>query len=261
MNLESSSPDDQKDNFAKELLAEAKKFNKLQKLSMASGIAGIAVRLAVVALIAVVIFNKVTGEGREEKYSTIIEINGAISSISPNNKSETINKKINEAFHDDNSAGIILKLNSPGGSPVESDLVYKNIMKNRANHPEKRIYSLVGDLCASGCYYIASATEQIFSNENSIIGSIGAIWSGFGFVTALDKLGIERRIITSGKNKALLDPFRPATHEDQEAMRELVKQVHNNFIEKVIAGRPDKIRVENYDTVFSGKGLSKPASN
>ena len=253
MNEQSPAPE-QNNGTNEKILAEAQKFNKFQKIALVGEIVGKIVKIgAILTVVTIVVLSNMNKRESRFNYTTVIEVTGPITAGNADNNSEIINKKINKAFAARNSRGVILKLNSPGGSPVEANIIYKNIVKNKAQHSEKKIYALVGDICASGCYYIATAADGIFADDNSIIGSIGAVWSGFGFVDALDKLGIERRVITSVKNKSMLDPFKPINKQDQSVIEEIVKGVHENFVNTVIETRGGKIDKNRYAEAFSGK--------
>ena len=141
-------------------------------------------------------------------------------------------------------------MNTPGGSPVQSDYIYREIKRLKGEHPDTPIYAVVSDICASGGYYIAAAADKIYVNPASIVGSIGVIMNGFGFVDTMNKYGIERRLITAGEHKAMLDPFSPADAEEKAHMKGLILQVHQQFIQSVKAGRGDRLK-DNPD-LFSG---------
>ena len=253
MNSSPPAPE-QNSGTTEKILQEAQKFNRFQKISLIGDMVGKVVKIgAILAVVTIVVLNNVNNRDYHQNYTTVIEVTGAITAANADNNSEIINKKINKAFNSRRSKGIVLKLNSPGGSPVEANIIYKNIIKNKERHAGKKIYALIGDICASGCYYIATAADGIFADDNSIVGSIGAVWSSFGFVDAMDKLGIERRVITSVKNKSMLDPFKPVNAQDQSVIEEIVKGVHENFVDTVIATRGTKIAKTGYAEAFSGK--------
>ena len=141
-------------------------------------------------------------------------------------------------------------MNTPGGSPVQSAYIYEEILQIKKENPDLPIYAVVSDICASGGYYIASAADKIYVNQASIIGSIGVIMDGYGFVEILKKLGIERRLMTAGKNKALLDPFSPVNEQEKQHIQVLLAQVHKQFIDAVKHGRGD--RLKDNGNLFSG---------
>ncbi|MGZ8240008.1 MAG: S49 family peptidase [Methylobacter sp.] len=190
------------------------------------------------------------GLGVESKYHTaVIDVVGMIAEDKQAN-AENIIESLRTAVKDKYTKGIILHANSPGGSPVQSSYVYEEIRKTKKEHPDLPIYSVVSDMCASGCYYIASASDKIFVNHSSLIGSIGVLMDGFGFVESMEKLGIERRLLTAGDHKALLDPFSPPREDETLYMQGLLNQVHQQFIGAVKAGRGD--RLKDTPELFSG---------
>lgn len=154
------------------------------------------------------------------------------------------------AFEDKNTAGIILRINSPGGSPVQAGLVYDEIMRLRKANPDIPLHAVIGDLCASGGYYIAAATQNIYADKASLIGSIGVITSSFGFVDVMEKVGVERRLYTAGENKALLDPFSPSRPEEVAYFQGLLGEIHEQFITAVKDGRGDRLKDD--PDLFSG---------
>ncbi len=190
---------------------------------------------------------QVTGK----KYTALIEVNGVISSEAEAS-ADNIISSLRTAFEDKNVAGIILRINSPGGSPVQSGYIYDEIRQLKEKNSDKSVYAVVSDLCASGGYYIAAAADEIYVDQASIIGSIGVLMNGFGFVNAIEKLGIERRLLTAGENKGFLDPFSPMKTEDVAHIETLLKVIHQQFIDKVKLGRGDKLKVDENPDLFSG---------
>lgn len=146
--------------------------------------------------------------------------------------------------------GLILRINSPGGSPVQAGQIYDEVRRLRALHPGIPIHAVVEDIAASGGYYVAAAAEQIFVDKASIVGSIGVIMDGFGFTGTMDKLGVERRVLTAGRNKALMDPFAPQDAQQQAFVQGLLDDIHGQFIAAVRAGRGD--RLKETPELFSG---------
>ena len=183
------------------------------------------------------------------EHTALVELNGIISSGSTSN-ADTIVTGLRKAMENPNSKALIIRANSPGGSPVQADYMYREIQRLRKKYPEKPIYAVVTDACASACYYIVSATEKIYANEASLVGSIGVLSDGFGFVGAMEKLGIERRLYTAGAHKGTLDPFSPQKPEDVQHMNSLLKEVHQQFINAVKKGRGERLKITK-DT-FSG---------
>lgn len=182
-------------------------------------------------------------------HAAMIELNGEIGAEAEVNSDQII-KSLKNAFKAQHVKGIILRINSPGGSPVQSALIYKEIMRLKKLNPSKKVYAVITDMGASGAYYVAAAADEIYADQTSIVGSIGVVSPGFGFVGLLDKLGIERRLLTSGEHKGMLDPFSPRKPDDEAHFATLLKTVHQEFINAVKAGRGDRLK-ENPD-IFSG---------
>lgn len=191
------------------------------------------------------------GEGRvkADRYTALVEVQGLISDATPAN-ADSIVTGLRNAFEDKHTAGVILRINSPGGSPVQAGYVYDEIRRLRKLHPDTPIYAVASDLCASGGYYIASAADKIYADKASIVGSIGVLMNGFGFVEAMKKLGVERRLYTAGEHKGFLDPFLPSKPGDVAHIHKLLDGIHDQFIAAVKAGRGDRLKVD--DQTFSG---------
>jgi protease-4 len=183
------------------------------------------------------------------KHTALVELSGVISAES-DASADIIVTGMRDALEDKKSKALIIRANSPGGSPVQADYIYREIIRLREKHPEKPIYAVVTDVCASACYYIVSAADKIYANEASLVGSIGVLTDSFGFVGAMEKLGIERRLYTAGEHKGTLDPFSPEKAEDVEHMNTLLKEVHQQFIDAVKAGRGERLQIS--DDLFSG---------
>ena len=182
-------------------------------------------------------------------FTALITLNGEIgadSEVSAIN----IKSSLKDVYESPGTKALILAINSPGGSPVQSGIINNEINRYKALHPQIPVYAVIEDICASGGYYIAVAADKIFVDKASIVGSIGVIMNGFGFDKAIKNLGIERRLITSGENKAILDPFLPVEPKQREFMQELLKEVHKQFIEVVKKGRGNKLA--NNPEIFSG---------
>ena len=203
------------------------------------------------ALFGMTVYPKIKNNlgGTGSHHTAVIDVTGVISEDKDANATDII-KSLREAVKDDQTKGIILHSNSPGGSPVQSNYVYEEIRNIKKEHPNLPIYAVVSDICASGCYYIASASDKIFVNPSSLIGSIGVIMDGFGFVDVMQKVGVERRLLTAGAHKAMLDPFSPPKNDETQFMQELLNQVHQQFITAVKTGRGDRLK-ETPD-MFSG---------
>ena len=183
------------------------------------------------------------------KHTALIDIKGI---IAPDARSsaDRINNALRNAFKDKNTAGIILRINSPGGSPVQSGYIYDEIKRQQDLHKEIKVYAVIADIGASGAYYIASATNEIYADKASIVGSIGVVMNGFGFVETLRKLGIERRLYTAGEHKGFLDPFSPQRKEETAHIKLLLENVHKQFIKAVRDGRGTRLKEDS--NTFSG---------
>lgn len=186
-----------------------------------------------------------------EDYAAMVTISGVIAdgeAASANNLIPALQR----AFKDDAAKGIVLRCNSPGGSPVQSNLIFEEIMRLRDAYPEKKVYAVAEDVCASGGYYIVAAAQEIYADKSSIVGSIGVRMDSFGFVDIMKKIGVESRQITAGENKALLDPFKPQRAEDVTHLESLLSNTHKHFIDAVKAGRGDRIDAVKNPDLFSG---------
>jgi len=183
------------------------------------------------------------------KHTALVDINGVIQAKS-NASADNVTAALQGAFKDKNTQGVILRINSPGGSPVQAGIIYDEIGRLRAKYPNVPMYAVVEDICASGGYYVASAADKIFVDKASIVGSIGVIMDQFGFTETMQKLGVERRVITAGENKAFLDPFSPLKPEDVEHAKSLLNDVHRQFIDVVKKGRGK--RLKESPEIFSG---------
>jgi protease IV len=206
--------------------------------------------LAVLALIAwaVLDFSGARVESGE-RHTALVNLDGEISSDTPAN-AEDIISALDGAFDDDGTAGVILHIDSPGGSPVQAGIINDEIHRLRAKYPAIPLYVVVGDMCASGGYYVAAAADKIYVNKASIVGSIGVLMDGFGFTGLMDKLGIQRRLRTSGENKGFFDPFSPDTPKMDAHAQEMLDQIHQQFIDAVKAGRGK--RLKDSPEIFSG---------
>ncbi|MDA0781449.1 MAG: S49 family peptidase [Rickettsiales bacterium] len=185
----------------------------------------------------------------------VLRLSGVIGTVGMAKKGlslDELNEEIEKAFELSGLKAVALQINSPGGSPVQSELIYKRI---RMLSEEKKIpvYSFVEDVAASGGYWLACTGDEIYASESSIVGSIGVISSGFGFVEAIKKLGIERRVYTQGENKSILDPFQKENPNDIEILNNLQKDVHESFKNLVRTRREGKIKKTNEKKLFSGE--------
>ena len=214
---------------------------------------GIFFKLAVLIYLIAVLVLVVDWGGSEKladgKHTALIKLRGTIEA-SGDASAEKINGALQSAFEDKGTVGVIVQINSPGGSPVQSGIVHDEIRRLRGKHPEIPLYVVVEDLCASGGYYIASAADKIFVDKASIVGSIGVLMDGFGFTGTMDKLGVERRLLTAGANKGFLDPFSPQDENQKEHARVLLGEIHKQFIDVVRKGRGK--RLKETPEMFSG---------
>lgn len=180
---------------------------------------------------------KMTGSG---KHTAVIELQGVIAA-SKGASAEAINESLRDAFKDKNTKGVILRINSPGGSPVQSGMINDEIRRLRAKYPNIPLYAVVDDICASGGYYVAVAADKIYVDKASLIGSIGVLMDGFGFTGTMEKLGVERRLLTAGVNKGFMDPFSPMSPTQREHAQKMLTDIHQQFISVVREGRGKRL--------------------
>jgi protease-4 len=185
------------------------------------------------------------------RHTALIDVQGVIAE-GEEAQADSIVTALRSAFDEKHVAGIVLRINSPGGSPVQAGYVYDEIKRLRALHPQVKVYAVIADIGASGAYYIAAAADQIYADKASLVGSIGVVSSSFGFVDALKKLGVERRLFTSGEHKGFLDPFSPLNPQEQAYWQQVLDVTHRQFIEQVKAGRGSRLNSEKSDLLFSG---------
>ena len=188
--------------------------------------------------------------GATGAHTALVDVQGVIAS-NQDASADNLVTAMERAFSNENSRAVVLRINSPGGSPVQADYVYQSINRLREEYPDKKLYAVVSDIGASGAYYIAAAADRIFANPSSLVGSIGVRGGGFGFTGAMEKLGIERRLYTAGENKAFLDPFLPEDEEQVEFWEGVLARTHQQFIERVREGRGDRLK-EDEAELFSG---------
>ncbi len=184
-----------------------------------------------------------------QKHTALVDLYGVISPESEASADKVVTA-LRDAFADKNTAGVILRINSPGGSPVQSSYIYMEMKRLREKYPNIPLYSVISDLCASGGYYVAVGADRIYANESSIIGSIGVIMNGFGFEGTMEKLGVERRLLTAGEHKALMDPFSPVDEVEKAHLQIMLGEIHQDFIKTVREGRGD--RLPRDEALFSG---------
>lgn len=184
-----------------------------------------------------------------EKHTALVNLKGIITPGSEASADKIITG-LRNAFEHKNTAGVILRINSPGGSPVQSGYIYDEILRLREKYPNIPMHAVITDICASGGYYVAAAAEKIYADQASIVGSVGVRMDNFGFVEAMKKLGIERRTLTAGENKALMDPFAPVNEKTSQHLQTLLDNIHNQFINAVKQGRGE--RLKEVEGMFSG---------
>lgn len=185
----------------------------------------------------------------QQAHTAVVNLNGVIEAKGEAN-AENMIAALNSAFEEPNVSGVILRINSPGGSPVQAGMVNDEIRRLRTKYPDKPLYAVVEDMCASGGYYVAVAADKIYVNKASIVGSIGVLMDGFGFTGVMDKVGVERRLLTAGGNKGFLDPFSPQAEQHKAHAQLLLNDIHKQFIDVVKAGRGS--RLKETPEMFSG---------
>lgn len=186
-------------------------------------------------------------EGGE--HTAVVQVNGVIAD-GEDASADNIIGALRRAFDDEGTKAVIMRINSPGGSPVQSGYVYDEVKRLRSLHPEKKVYAVILDIGASGAYYIAASADEIYADKASLVGSIGVVSSGFGFVDLMEKVGVERRNLISGENKTFLDPFSPLKDKDRAFWQTVLDTTHQQFIDQVRKGRGD--RLKDNDQLFSG---------
>jgi protease-4 len=181
-------------------------------------------------------------------HTALVEVRGEIG-VDNEASAEALVSALRSAFEDRGAQAVVLRINSPGGSPVQSGIVNDEIRRLKTLH-NKKVYAVVEEVCASGAYYIAVAADEIFVDKASIVGSIGVLMDGFGFTGLMDKLGVERRLLTAGEHKGMLDPFSPQSEKETAYAKAMIDQIHQQFIQVVKAGRGSRLK-ESPET-FSG---------
>jgi protease IV len=213
---------------------------------------GIFFKLLTFAYITVIIVMAVDWRGRGEstgKHTALVEVSGVIAA-GADASAEHVMAALQAAFKDKNTQGVVMRINSPGGSPVQANNIYEEVRRLRKKYPGIPLYAVVEDLCASGGYYVAAAADRIYVARSSIVGSIGVRMDGFGVTGLMQKLGVERRLLTAGKNKGFLDPFLPEDEDQKRHALTLLEEVHQQFIGAVREGRG--ARLKETPDMFSG---------
>jgi protease IV len=184
-----------------------------------------------------------------KKHTAMIDVNGTIAS-GAEASADKVTMALQAAFKDKNTQGVVLRINSPGGSPVQAQTIYDEMKRLRQKYPQIPLYAVIEDVCASGGYFVAVGADRIYVGRASIVGSIGVLMNGFGFTGLMEKLGVERRLITAGDNKGMLDPFSPLDEKDKEHVKTLMGDIHQQFIGVVKEGRGK--RLKESPEIFSG---------
>ena len=231
-------------------LANIKEARAKRRWSIFFKLVWLALAIAVFAAVMGWIGHGMSSSDSVGRHTALVKLEGEISERGKAS-AENINAALAAAFKDPDSVAVVLNINSPGGSPVQSARIYHEIKRLRKNYQDKPIYVVVDELCASGGYYVAAAADKIFVDGSSLVGSIGVIYQGFGADKALEKLGIENRTVTAGENKAFMDPFAPMKPEHKAHLEAMLADVHQQFIKAVKDGRGARLK-ENTPGLFSG---------
>lgn len=176
-----------------------------------------------------------------DRITALVDLQGVIAPEMPAS-AENVTSALRAAFKDTRTAAVLVRINSPGGSPVQSGYINDEIYRLKHKYPKIRVYAVIQDICASGAYYVAAAADEIYADKASLVGSIGVRMDGFGFVDALQKLGVERRLLTAGEHKAFLDPFLPLQATEVQHVEGLLGEIHQQFINTVKKGRGDRLQ-------------------
>ncbi|MCX7114731.1 MAG: S49 family peptidase [Gammaproteobacteria bacterium] len=212
------------------------------------------VRILVACLTVIILYNSLDEFIQETQLKSkdhvgLVDISGEIGDGEASN-ADDFAKSLDEAYKGKGLKAVILRINSPGGSPVQADYMYNLIQYYRQKNTSIPVYSVCVDMCASAAYYVAAASNEIYANPSSMVGSIGVLYNGFGFVDTLQKIGVSRRLFTAGKNKDFLDPFSPVNPQQAQLLQVMLDSVHQTFIEKVKQGRGNRLKIT--DDLFSG---------
>ncbi|HSW51855.1 MAG TPA: S49 family peptidase [Sulfuricaulis sp.] len=213
------------------------------------GIFKFLVVILLLVLYVVTLTNSLGGKALTTSHTALVDIEGVISADSLANADNVISG-LRAAFDNTSAQGVVIRANSPGGSPVQAGYINDEIKRLRAKHPKTPLYAVIGDMCASGCYYVVAAADKIYADKASLVGSIGVLMNGFGFVDAMKKVGVERRLMTAGEHKGFLDPFGPVKPAEAKHAQQMLDEIHRQFIETIRQGRGAALK-ETKD-MFSG---------
>jgi protease-4 len=215
---------------------------------------GIFFKILTFAYVSLILFFAIDWKGRTEsmtdgKHTALVEVSGVIGP-GTDASAERVNAALQAAFKDSNTQGVVVRVNSPGGSPVQSQNIYDEMRRLRVKYPAIPLYVVVEDMCASGGYFVAAGADRIYVNKSSLVGSIGVRMDGWGVTGLMDKLGVERRLLTAGDNKGFLDPFLPVDEKQKQHALAMLGEIHQQFINVVREGRGKRLK-ESPD-LFSG---------
>lgn len=233
----------QRKELMDEVLLERRRDRRHKNVRFALIFGGFGLILLSYQYVFVALNGGVGGAAPAGPYAAIVQVKGPIADGTSAN-AVSVSRALTRAFKDPRAAGVVLYVNSPGGSPVQSSIIYDRILALKAEHPDKRIVTVATDTLASGAYFVASATDKIYVNRSTIAGSIGVVSDGFGFADTLKRFGVERRVFTAGENKARLDPFIPLTDADKAKIEDVLSEIHAHFIDAVKSGRGDRLSFE-----------------
>jgi protease-4 len=240
------SNNDERGALERLLLAHLEEQRKTRRWGLFFKVIGFVWLFSVVFL---VLFHEDGNFASVQPHTALIDVNGEIGGDDGVSADDLI-AALNAAFEDKHTRAVVLRINSPGGSPVQAGQIYDEIRRLRGKNPKIPLYAVVDDICASGGYYIAAAADKIFVDKASLVGSIGVLMDGFGFTGGMKKLGVERRLLTAGENKGFLDPFSPIEPRQEAHARAMLGEVHQQFIQVVRQGRGKRLK-ETPD-MFSG---------
>jgi protease-4 len=210
-------------------------------------------RAILVLILAVIVYqvmdsNKEDSGGNTKPHVGVVDLDGEISDLKTN--ADDFVKGVSAAYKNKGLKALVVRINSPGGSPVQAEYMYNTLKHYKKKHPKVKTYAVCVDLCASAAYYVAVAADEIYASPASMVGSIGVLYNGFGFVDLINKLGVSRRLQTSGVNKGFMDPFSPETDEQKAKLQVMLDIVHQQFINRVKEGRGERLHID--DDTFSG---------
>jgi protease IV len=194
-----------------------------------------------VLLLVIAMSDSLSSKALKSRHTALIDMQGVISADSLANADNVISG-LRAAFENKSTQGIVLRANSPGGSPVQAGYINDEIKRLRTKYPKIPLYAVIGDVCASGCYYVVAAADKIYADKASVVGSIGVLMNGFGFVDSMKKLGVERRLITAGEHKGFLDPFGPVKPGEVKHAQQMLTEIHKQFIDTVRQGRGEALK-------------------